>query len=87
MQRFINNCRSSKVDRKYDPLLESEIDQSFNLMLEHVRHESFHEEIYQIKAKNIKSCKILSLNPFIDQKGFLRVGGRLSNAEFDLNAQ
>lgn len=45
--------------------------------------EAFHEEIMLLKKKNQlpKSNKYLSLSPFLDDNGILRVGGRLKNAD------
>nr|CAH7718715.1 unnamed protein product [Callosobruchus chinensis] len=46
--------------------------------------ESFKAEIQQIKSKKLSpKHELCSLNPFIDNSGYLRVGGRLAYANFD----
>ena len=46
-----------------------------------IQKEQFNVEFETlVKSKNIKSPKISALNPFIDQYGLIRVGGRLKNS-------
>lgn len=51
-------------------------------IIHHHQHLDFAEEIKSLteKKKICTKSKILSLNPFIDQNGLLRVGGRIKNA-------
>ncbi|XP_044588714.1 uncharacterized protein LOC123267892 [Cotesia glomerata] len=46
-----------------------------------IQNEQFHYEIEQIKETGqTKNLRLRGLNPFLDQKGLLRVGGRLKHA-------
>lgn len=82
MHRFVYNCKNKSKSRT-GPLLKSEIDYSFNILLRHIQHQSFHAEINQIKSKKGKlDGKLLKLSPFLDEFQCLRVGGRLNNAMF-----
>ncbi|XP_064470080.1 uncharacterized protein LOC135384826 [Ornithodoros turicata] len=52
-----------------------------------VQSESFSKEIYCIEKKQDlpKNSPLRSLNPYIDEDGLLRIGGRLSNSTLDQN--
>ncbi|XP_015514777.2 uncharacterized protein LOC107220623 [Neodiprion lecontei] len=46
-----------------------------------IQNEQFHDEIEQIKETGAtKNLRLRCLNPFLDQQGLLRVGGRLKHA-------
>ncbi|XP_072392248.1 uncharacterized protein [Diabrotica undecimpunctata] len=64
------------------PLFDFEKYSSFSTLL--VQAEGFPSEIQCLRRGNAVSSKsrILSLNPFLDPEGLLRVGGRLSNSNF-----
>ncbi|XP_065208537.1 uncharacterized protein LOC135837249 [Planococcus citri] len=64
------------------PLLNSEIEESFNVIIRFVREISFSNEIDRLKNKRpLKNrSSLLTLEPFLDKDGILRVGGRLSNS-------
>lgn len=82
MHRFIYNCKN-KGNHRTGPLLKSEIDYSFTMLLRDIQHEYFHTEINEIKSKQVKlTGSLLKLSPFIDEFNCLRVGGRLANAKF-----
>lgn len=79
--RFINNYLNLHSERTTGPLTVQELNNALNLILKKVQSQNFSSEIAALKAqKCIINKQILSLNPFIDDDGFLRVGGRLSNA-------
>lgn len=63
----------------------SEIDEAFNVLLRLAQARFFSQEIpYLRRKKCVKSSSpLLGLNPFLDSKNILRVGGRISNADFD----
>lgn len=60
-----------------------EINNVFNKLIKVAQRESFSEELLQLLTRNkplkLKS-RLTSLAPFIDDEGFLRVGGRLQNS-------
>ncbi|XP_066261289.1 uncharacterized protein [Euwallacea similis] len=83
LHRFAHNCRKGSGKRRYGPLSKGEIEHAFKMLIKQVQEDSFYEEFESIKGNKIKSSsKIISLKPFIDEFGLLRVGGRLTNAKF-----
>nr|CAH7759089.1 unnamed protein product [Callosobruchus chinensis] len=82
--RFIENCRANKIDRKMNPLTVKEINSSCNKLVKIAQGESFSAEIRHIKDEKLSSkSRLICLNPFLDDDGYLRVGGRLANSEFN----
>lgn len=79
--RYINiklKRKGSIVD-KY--LSISELENAENILLKLAQRQQFNEEIIALQnGQNIKrNSIILSLNPFVDEFGILRVGGRLKH--------
>lgn len=71
---------------KHKGLLQAEeLEQSMNALLKIVQRKTYAEEIKRIsQGKEIlHSSKIISLCPFLDSNGLLRVGGRLREATLD----
>ncbi|XP_045471474.1 uncharacterized protein LOC123678479 isoform X2 [Harmonia axyridis] len=59
----------------------SEIDEAFNVLLRLAQAKKF---LIKGKKKCVESSSpLLGLNPFLDSKNILRIGGRISNADFD----
>ncbi|GIY46036.1 DUF1758 domain-containing protein [Caerostris darwini] len=79
--RFVNNCRNSK-DKVTGFLNTSELTNAINVLIKSVQFIVFNNELNALKINQALSCrsKILSLNPFLDNSGILRVGGRLRHA-------
>nr|XP_033323536.1 uncharacterized protein LOC117218910 [Megalopta genalis] len=52
-------------------------------IIKRTQAQTFHSEFEQLKAKGPldKRNKLINLNPFLDDKGIIRVGGRLRNAD------
>lgn len=78
--RFISNCKTSIKNKS--PLTKVELQNSLNFLIKMAQRECFSHEIDTLsKGKSLKpKSHILSLSPFIDDIGVLRVGGRLKNA-------
>lgn len=82
--RFIHYLGTAK---NRGPLTIEERLHSENAIIRIVQNESFPTEVAQLKFKkpiNSRS-KLISLNPFMDEKGIIRVGGRLKNSDIDYN--
>ncbi|KYN14464.1 hypothetical protein ALC57_13336 [Trachymyrmex cornetzi] len=81
-KRFLYNCKE-RNDRKIGALSTLEISESFKALIKIAQSESF-----PIGRKNSRLGKmhanksLITLNPFIDDDGLLRVGGRLGHSEF-----
>lgn len=85
--RFKRNCLSSRENRVFGPLTVNELEEAFTRLIHISQVTSFpheYENLSQKKDLHPKS-KILSLSPFIDSKGLLRVGGRLKNTQFSFD--
>ncbi|KAJ8980537.1 hypothetical protein NQ317_008334 [Molorchus minor] len=80
--RFIKNLRSKPHERLTGSLSIPEINEATNVLIKLVQAEAFKEDIMHIqKTKYVShNSKLASLNPFLDQTGILRVGGRLRNS-------
>ncbi|GFW36013.1 integrase_H2C2 domain-containing protein [Trichonephila clavipes] len=82
-KRFIENARHPMC-RTMGPLKSKELSESLKCIIKNIQRTSFYNEI-QYLEKGIplpNSCKLLNLNPFLDDSGLLRVGGRLRNSLF-----
>jgi len=80
--RFKFNCNHSRLQRISTPITPAELDSALKLWIAATQQMHFSTEIEMLKQKKelFGKCKILSLNPFVDSEGLLRVGGRLRNA-------
>ncbi|GAB0092550.1 uncharacterized protein DMENIID0001_075520 [Sergentomyia squamirostris] len=80
-RRFFQFLKSkvSKVPPDFGPITVSELNETRNIIIRSIQHQFFHHEIHQLqKGKPIDNeSKILRLNPFLDEKEILRVGGRI----------
>ncbi|XP_050308277.1 uncharacterized protein LOC126744768 [Anthonomus grandis grandis] len=85
--RFVNNARTPKNNRQNSFLTCNEINDAFNKLIKASQVESFVDELSILSSKRQlpKPSNILSLNPFIDDQGIMRVGGRLSNSEYSFS--
>lgn len=75
--RFLNNCRNGN-QKATGPLEIEELDKAQNILIKISQSESFGDTLQH-------KSKLLSLTPFTDSFGILRVSGRLINSEFDYN--
>ncbi|KAK9744624.1 hypothetical protein QE152_g7582 [Popillia japonica] len=82
--RFIDNCRT-KNNRHGDLTLE-ELKSSLVCLIKLAQRQIFGKEINSLKNKqDVRNSKLKSLDPFLDENGILRVGGRLKNANIDFS--
>ncbi|UYV71900.1 hypothetical protein LAZ67_9000991, partial [Cordylochernes scorpioides] len=85
--RFVFNAQCSYNERKKGHLSSSELTSSIHNIIRFIQSSEFQSEITCCKQKKSlpTNSRLLSLNPFIDESGLLRVGGRLhhSNLQFD----
>lgn len=84
-KRFINNCKGD--DRHNSTTLTAaELTDALYVLAKSAQTQSFSTEIQILKDKGlITKGKLAPLNPFIDEKGFIRVGGRLKNSELEID--
>lgn len=79
--RFVNNS-DKKKEKLTGNLSSKELQISLKLILKLVQKEEFSQEIEDLTTSSSvrKKSKLLNLNPFIDDQGLIRVGGRLRKA-------
>ncbi|KRZ47850.1 Transposon Tf2-6 polyprotein, partial [Trichinella nativa] len=87
--RFIRNCKVVPEKRKTTPLDVREIDQAEKFWLKAVQNEEFPEELESLKKekKLPKSSRLWPLNPYVDDNGILRVGGRLRHSDLPFHTK
>lgn len=87
--RFIRNCRKLKSQRQSGPLLVDEVKDAKKVILKVAQLESFPQEIAALqKGRPVSSkSKLVSLSPFLDDDGIIRVGGRIGKAVIPFEAK
>ena len=89
--RFINNCRTIKRNStiQNSPCLSTqELVEAENYWISISQADHFQEEIYSLTSNSVlpsKGC-LLSLHPFLDSSGVLRVGGRQQESELSYSS-
>ena len=81
--RFLRNCRSPKTERATGPLTAAELHAAETLCVRQTQQEAFPDELAALKTgRQLPSgSKLITLRPFLDSSGVLRVGGRLRHAD------
>ncbi|XP_018358515.1 PREDICTED: uncharacterized protein LOC108758199 [Trachymyrmex cornetzi] len=84
-KRFINNCRHRDKSR-IGTLTVTELRDTQHIFAKLAQEQSFSVEIEILKRdKQVTRGKLSPLNPFIDEEGLIRVGGRLKNSDFTID--
>jgi len=81
--RCINNCRQPREARKTTTLTTQELDHALMCCIRFVQQNSYFQEIQDLTDNQevSSSSTLKTLHPFLDQKGILRVEGRLQQSE------
>jgi len=84
--RFIGNCRKPRSEGTQSSLTIIEIQTARNCLIKEVQAEHFHEIIHELQQGKPLSptIKLVTLSPFVDSTGLLRVGGRLQLANIKI---
>ena len=84
VQRFLNNCRLAKRDRKKGELTPEDIREAEHRIVSWEQRKVFADEYQALEQRKPlpRTSKILSLNPKMDDEGLLRCDGRLKNADY-----
>lgn len=92
VMRFINNCRasrrSSQVTQLTSSLCVQEIVSAENYWISYSQKDCFSAEVESIMAKETvpSSSPLMSLHPFLDSNGILRVSGREQKSKLAYSA-
>ena len=90
--RFIHSCKSRvrATQPKSGPLTTDELNLATNYWYSIIQRTHLSDELRILITKSQKipmSSNIYSLNPFVDDQGMLRVGGRQQKARFSYNSR
>ena len=85
MLRFIHNCRTGAASRRSGPLEAEEIKAAEEAVMKSEQMSTHREQITALQKGHQaggqkKKSDVMNLSPFLDERGILRVGGRLTNA-------
>lgn len=91
--RFIKNLKTkpeiNQDDIEDECLRPSELRHARNFILRYVQKQGFNFELHLLKKKKSichgQSSRILSLAPFLDEDGLIRVGGRLQKSKLNFD--
>lgn len=85
IKRFVHNARTQ--NKRTGELCTEEIQQAEQHWIKQTQSDNFSQEIDSLlKKKDMnRHSKLLSLKPFLDESGILRVGGRLQEANWSFN--
>lgn len=88
IQRFIYNLKN-KNNKNLNLLSTNELNDSFTILIRHAQLEMFPQEYNLLKSgKSLpRKNRLLSLSPFLDKNGVIRVGGRLDNSPYEFNVK
>jgi hypothetical protein len=79
VKRFTRNCRN--LNKQTGPLSTAELNDANNSIMKLVQQNTWSPELRSLTAgRAIKNSPLASLDPFIDDHGVMRVGGRLHNS-------
>lgn len=78
--RFVSNCRKDPPSRTVGVLSGDELRNALYFWIRFVQASCFSEDLNSIKQEKIVSTRLRVLNPFVDDHGLIRVGGRLAHA-------
>lgn len=86
--RFVYNCRNPQ-NKRQGPLTSHELMGAENFLLRQYQSGEFSKEMAALMSGGSvsKKSKILNLSPFLDEKGVIRVGGRLENSQLSYSSK
>ncbi|XP_043521509.1 uncharacterized protein LOC122534691 [Frieseomelitta varia] len=86
--RIIAYCLRFRSPRPKGPLQPAELERAIKIIVKWLQEETFQRELCELR-KNCKihnKSKLLTLNPFLDSDGIIRIGGRLVQANQSYHA-
>lgn len=87
--RFMYNLRCDKKIRKTEHISSLELRNAQDMLVKLVQHEVWKSNIEKLRGKKkvLKESKMFDLNPQLDNKELIRVGGRLNNSSLPEEAK
>lgn len=89
VRRFIYNARRKDTDRIYGPITPAELDTALRKWIKQAQQGEYAEELACMgpNTELPRRSHLLSLKPFLDEDGLLRVGGRIDAANLPYNTR
>ncbi|XP_045488936.1 uncharacterized protein LOC123690116 [Pieris rapae] len=85
IRRFIYNSRNPTIKNMSNVLSPDERNESLLFWVRYIQAKHFETVFATLKGQGKLKGSVARLNPFIDDKGLLRVGGRLRHSELPYN--
>ncbi|KRY26942.1 hypothetical protein T01_15472 [Trichinella spiralis] len=88
-RRFVKNCRSSVNERHGGNLTAWELHEAEEMWVRRTQEEEFQAEIQALvhHGRVAEHSRISQLDPYLDERGVLRAGGRLVNSDLPASMQ
>ncbi|KRY76490.1 hypothetical protein T4A_9942 [Trichinella pseudospiralis] len=88
-RRFAKNCRSSVSERHSGNLTAWELHEAEEMWVRRTQEEEFQAEIQALvrHGRVAEHSRISQLDPYLDERGVLRAGGRLVNSDLPASMQ
>ncbi|KRY42505.1 hypothetical protein T01_11252 [Trichinella spiralis] len=88
-RRFAKNCRSSVSERHVGNLTAWELHEAEEMWVRRTQEEEFQAEIQALvhHGRVAEHSRISQLDPYLDERGVLRAGGRLGNLDLPASVQ
>ncbi|KRY49181.1 hypothetical protein T03_14601 [Trichinella britovi] len=88
-RRFAKNCRSSVSERHGGNLITWELHEAKEMWVRRTQEEEFQAEIQALvrHGRVAEHSRISQLDPYLDERGVLRAGGRLVNSDLPASMQ
>ncbi|GFX02894.1 uncharacterized protein TNCV_4438761 [Trichonephila clavipes] len=88
LYRFLFNIRNP-TNKKTGPLTSDEMEEAEIYLMKQVQLSSFYKEIRAMQNGDdiCNKSKILNLSPFLDDKGIIRIGGRLKHSRLPYSSK
>lgn len=87
--RWVMNARVPSGSRRCDPLGPNDIRSAREFLIRRAQADVFYEELHDLRAGKplAVDSAIARLNPFLDQRGLICVGGRLRHADIPIETR
>lgn len=82
-KRFISNCKPKGQERLTGYLTSAELREAETVLIRKAQSESYTKELRALQSNGQlpSKHKLSNVGPFVDDRGLMRVGGRLNNAK------
>ncbi|KAL0829476.1 hypothetical protein ABMA28_004238 [Loxostege sticticalis] len=88
LRSFVYILRFTKILKSHGPISVHDLEESELYILRYIQNNHFSQEVHALQHNKLcKNKSVLKLNPFIDNNGLLRAGGRLSHSQLNFDVK